>query len=640
MPASATTTLVSNLNLLQQLDPQLAQRIAQTPPADLQWGVSKTGDAVATVEHNGRALPLCSRYNPQAEAARLMAEVDLSKHAAIAVLGLGVGHHVRKVVREGGSDALIIVFEPDRALLRAVLEHVDCTDWLRYTNVVLCDAETTRGELLKRTENFMAVMTQGTILVPHPPTRQRFGEQVQRFGQMVTDLLAYARTHVATQLVNASRTYSNLTNNLPHYAAGATTNELHRIAEGYPAVCVSAGPSFAKNVDLLRDEAVRRNVIVITAQTTLKPLLDRGIKPDIVTALDYHEISRRFYENLPPLDDVTLVAEPLASSAILDSFPGPIRVTQSIYLDRLLGEHARPIVNVPYGATVAHLSVYVAQHLGCDPIILVGQDLAFSDGLYYAPGMPVHNVWASELGRFNTIEMMEWKRVARLKGHLKEDVDVNGRPVYTDEQMRTYLKQFERDFAAAPQTIIDATEGGVMKASTLPMPLRDALEQHATRPVPKLPLPPATLDTDRLKAALRMTKQRLAEVQDIRRTTQRTVPILRQIAEHQRDEQRVNRLFQQLEKNRKHVQETLAVAFEMVNQLNAIGAFKRTRDDRRIHHSTGEGVERQSAQIDRDLRNLDWLVQACDEAVQILRDGVERLEVRLKNQRQQQAAAA
>ena len=100
---------------------------------------------------------------------------------------------------------------------------------------------------------------------------------------MVTDVLSFCRTNVATALVNASRTVRNLCLNLPWYAAGANTNALRNAAQGYPAVCVAAGPSLARNVDQLCDPAVRRNVVVIASQTTLKPLLDRGILPDFVT---------------------------------------------------------------------------------------------------------------------------------------------------------------------------------------------------------------------------------------------------------------------------------------------------------------------------------------------------------------------
>ena len=65
------------------------------------------------------------------------------------------------------------------------------------------------------------------------------------------------------------------------------------------------------------------------------------------------------------------------------------------------------------GATVAHLSFYLAEFLGCDPIILIGQDLGFVDGLYYKPGTAIHETWGVELGRFNTLETKEWERIVR-----------------------------------------------------------------------------------------------------------------------------------------------------------------------------------------------------------------------------------
>ena len=71
---------------------------------------------------------------------------------------------------------------------------------------------------------------------------------------------------------------------------------------------------------------------------------------------------------------------------------------------------------IPPGATVAHLSVSLAEFLGCATVVLVGQDLGFTDGLYYCPGTAVHRVWDAELSPWNTLEMMEWQRIARMRG--------------------------------------------------------------------------------------------------------------------------------------------------------------------------------------------------------------------------------
>ena len=622
--------LEANLQALRRTDPDLAQRIAETEPAPLQWHASRSGPETAALAHEGRTLWLASRYDPQQEAAKLLRPVDYQRDACLVLLGIGLGYHVAQAAKGMGQRGVVIAYAPDRAVLRAVLERIDHTDWLGRRHVALADADTDQAALIRRLDPFASTITQGTRLITHPPSRQRHGDAMQRFGQTVTDAIAYFRTTVATALVNSARTCWNLACNLDQYSAGATTDELYQAAKGYPAICVAAGPSLARNIELLRDPDVREKVIVISVQTTLKPLLDRGVRPDFVTALDYSRICKRFYEGLPDLPDVTLVAEPKAHPTILDSYPGPVRTLQADFNDKLLGDHARPRVSIPTGATVAHLSFYLAQHLGCDPIAFIGQDLGFSDGLYYTPGTAVHDVWASELNQFNTLEMMEWQRVVRNKAHLKRQTDVNGQPIFSDEQMLTYLKQFERDFAAAPQRVIDATEGGMPKAHTETMPLRDVLAEFARQPAPRLPVPPRELDVDRLAALGQLLQQRRREVRELKATARRATTVLKQMRKSLNDTQRLNKLHDQLQKHQRRVHSELGETFSLVNAINTIGAFKRSRADREIYNSDDDTRERRRKQIERDIENLDWLIQASDEALGIFRDAHERVQQRQK----------
>lgn len=617
--------LERNLVLLRRQDPDLAERIEAVEPAVLEWADSKAGLLTASIQHNGRPLWLASRYDPAKEADKLVSSVEHDKSACVVVLGMGLGYHVAELAKDMGQRGVLVVFEPDTRVWRAVLEKIDHISWLVRGELVLADSQTDRAALINRIEKHAATVTQGTHLLTHPPSRQRHEQEIRDFGQMVAEVLAFCRTNVATALVNAARTCRNLASNVDHYAAGYGTDELIDAAKGYPAVCVAAGPSLVKNIDLLRDPDTRSKVVVIAAQTVLKPLLARGVRPDFVTALDYSHISSRFYEDLPDLSDVTLVAEPKAHRTILESFPGPIRVPHSQFNDLLLGDMAVPRTPIRAGATVAHLSFYLAQHLGCDPIIFIGQDLGFSDGLYYAPGTAVHQVWSSEINPFNTIEMMEWRRIVRMKGHLRRAEDIHGRPIFTDEQMQTYLKQFERDFARAEQTILDATEGGVCKQHATIITLAEALQQHATRPVPPLPIPPTELDPVRLDELRIVLQQRVRQVNDMRATTQKTIPILRQMQEHQKDKARVDKLFARLKKLQRHVEEELASTFNLVNAVNTIGSFKRAKADRVIGHISRDQIDKQSHQIERDIENLEWVTQACDEALSILDEAQQRV---------------
>ncbi|MEM6458163.1 MAG: 6-hydroxymethylpterin diphosphokinase MptE-like protein [Planctomycetota bacterium] len=654
MSETTFNPLPANAAALGRSDPALLGALRGVTPAGLRWGETADGHATASLESaepGGRAVGLCSKYDPVGEAERLLAGIDYGQTGCVVLIGLGLGYAAERAAAALGRDGLLVVYEPDAALLAAVLQRRDLSGWLGQKNVRLfagpvCEDETEpdatppavdRAAVLSRCETAAHLLTQGTQLVTLPTARKLHAESAAAFGRVVADVVAYCRTNIATALVNASRTCRNLANNLDVYAAGATTNELEGAAEGRVAVCVGAGPSLVKNVDLLRDPAVRRNVVVIAVQTALRPLLDRGVRPDFVTALDYSPICARFYEGLPELPDVTLVAEPKAHPAILDAFPGPVRVCNSGFNDQLLGDPrhrpegmARPVTPIRGGATVAHLSYYLARHLGCDPVVLIGQDLGFSDGLYYAPGTAVHRVWGCELGPFNTIETMEWQRIVRMRGHLRRFDDVHGRPIFSDEQMLTYLKQFERDFAAdteAGLTVIDATEGGMPKRHTTRLTLAETLERHATEAVPALPAAPRGLDPDRLGRLDALLRRRLDQVADLRQMSQRSVRLIEKMRGclERDDKRRLDRHFEELSRNRSRVEGDLKEPFALVNQLNTVGAFRRSRADRAIAQEAKDPREKLARQLDRDGDNLAWIVSACDEAQLIFAEALERV---------------
>src|SRR5439155_2503945 len=233
-------------------------------------------------------------------------------------------------------------------------------------------------------------------------------------------------------------------------------------------------PSLRKNMHLLNDVAGRACIIAV--QTTLKPLLEMGIEPQFVTSLDYHAISTRFREKLPKTLRCELVAEPKASSAIFELNPGPLSLLSNEFAENLLAEMKLGKARLPSGATVAHLAYYLAEFVGCDPIIFIGQDLGFSDGLCYAPGTSYEDVWRPEFSRFCTVEMKQWEQIVRDRGILRKVSDYQGNLTYTEERLFTYLQQFERDFLRSERKIIDATEGGVLKRGATSMPFQDAIE--------------------------------------------------------------------------------------------------------------------------------------------------------------------
>jgi hypothetical protein len=56
-----------------------------------------------------------------------------------------------------------------------------------------------------------------------------------------------------------------------------------------------------------------------------------------------------------------------------------------------------------------------------------------------------------------------------------------------------------------------------------------------------------------------------------------------------------------------------------------MGVFRRLRADRALAHAQVQPEALQAQQLHRDIDNVTWLVQACDEALSIFRDALARV---------------
>jgi hypothetical protein len=634
--------LLANLAALWRVDPELAgalEGLLDEPGYPTE--PSKQGPPTASLPTpDGRRIQLHSRYAPWDEARRLAEEskrdgspsgsLEPGGKGVYAIHGLGLGYHVQALFDRVGESPLIVVLEPDLRLIRTALGLRDYSRMLRTGRVVFV-TQADRGLLLGKLTPHQHLAAVGIELLPHPPSMQLHPEFHRDMQRWLAEYAAYCRTGLQTLLLNGRRTCENLTRNIGCYAAAADIRRLRDRHRGQPAIIVSAGPSLRKNQHLLHQAAGR--AVIIAVQTTLQPLVDMGLEPDYVTSLDYHDICTRFFEKLPRQLRTELVAEPKASAKVLGMYGGPLTLLGSDYCDKLLHEMYKSGARTPKerlraGATVAHLAFYLAEYLGCDPIIFIGQDLAFGDGLSYAPGTSYEDVWRPELGRFCTMEMKQWEHIARERPILRRIPDWQGRPIYTEERLFTYLQQFERDFAASGRRIIDASEGGAAKRGAEPMTLAEALARYCADP-----LAPCSAGFEPGSAAggkpdprretapdvLRCLEQRLREAAQIADIGRRTLPLLEEVRDHLDETMRVNRAIARIDLLR---QEMFALnhTYELATQLSQTSELARFQRDFAISTSGAEGTEKQRRQVERDMENVKAVIAAAGELEKLLEE--------------------
>ncbi|MFI4853416.1 MAG: 6-hydroxymethylpterin diphosphokinase MptE-like protein [Phycisphaerales bacterium JB065] len=641
--SSGNETFARNLEAIALRSPLIAKRLQSVAPRqDLNFLDTADGVPSATLPTTSGVVALASKRRPLAEAKTIAESVDLETHGGIVVLGFALGYHAKALAERMGTNGVVIIYEPDLALLRAVLERIDHSDWIRELPVTFLNDEQSSGEMAAATRGLEAPLSIGIELVDHAPSRNRLGDRASTFSATFAEVTNAMRTQVVTTLVQSDVTLRNLMLNAEAYLRCPGIADLKNAASGHAAVVVSAGPSLERNLHLLADPAVRERVVVIAVQTVLRPMLSRGIRPDFVTALDYHEISTRFYEGLTEadLEGITLVAEPKVNPAVLDAFPGAIRLVRDEALEQLFGPTRTDDDHLTPGATVAHLAYYLARHLGCDPAILIGQDLGFTDGQYYASGAAIHDVWAPELNPFRSLEMFEWERIARGKTKLIQRTDHLNRPIYTDQQMATYLSQFEREFAADTEkglAIIDATEGGVAKRGTIAQPLARALEEHAPSHLPPLNLPTAQRASKPVPKSLHtIIESILSDSRAIARNSRETQKLLNRIADLQDqpgETARINTLVRQIHAIRDEVTKR-EPAYSLVQRLNQTGTFQRFKSDRllKLNPPTTE-IERQKRQVQRDALNVGWIADMAGVLEELASDTLAALDGQPKRTR-------
>jgi hypothetical protein len=618
---------VHNMRPLWRLDAELAlrldavaddERLSLEPARSGEWTVRlPTSDGARTYLH--------SRHDPVAEARQWAAAVDTGDTFCFVVAGFGLGLHLRALFDRLQGDAFIICTETDLRLIATALTCVDLADMLASKRFVLLTSDDKAG-LHARLQPYGTLMMLGTQFVPHAPSMRVAPRAHDAINAALGEFVTFMRMSLLTLMGNARITCRNIAMNLATYLSTPPLDILRDRFAGRPAVVISAGPSLSRNIDQLA--ALKGRAVLCAVQTAVRPLMARGITPDFITSLDFHEMSRKFFESVGDLRDAHLIAEPKAAWHVIDDYPGPVSLLDNHWARLVLGDELAAREGLPAGATVSHLAFYLAVYMGCDPIIFVGQDLAFTGCVFYTPGVEIHRAWRSELNRFNTIEQREWERIARNRPILRRVVGADGGELYTDELLFTYLEQFEKDIASVGRTVINATEGGARIRGTQAMTLREAAGRFCGAAVEPDRFAyrknVAWRDPSKLAPAAAELKQRIEELCEVVRVCDELLTLLRELDELADDPERFNRRLVRVDELRAKVY-CESRAYKIVNGATQLIEFRRFSADRRINLSAATGPVRARKQIARDIEFITGVRDGALDVKSILTESLDRL---------------
>ena len=300
--------------------------------------------------------------------------------------------------------------------------------------------------------------------------------------QHLSDLAEQHRSFHATMAHLGPMWSQNGFANGHHVAKNPMIGDYGSLFADVPLIVVGSGPSLGRNIETLRQ--AEGKAIILATHRALESLHRQGIRADLTIAVEPRDVKHQF-EGV----GIEHVAASLLSTAVHPNLQQS-GAKRSIYYtsqgreEWLLDPQDRCHEALSLG-TVSHSAVSVAKAWGCDPIILVGQDLAFPNGaVYHAEGADGGTHIAKDAASG------QWKmagyspdRVKTLKEVLDTPFDVMDVPGYAGgvvptsvsfNEFRRTLEQMAESWRGQCQ-LINATEGGAKIEGWLQRPLHSVL---------------------------------------------------------------------------------------------------------------------------------------------------------------------
>jgi len=424
---------------------------------------AKNGDKI--VVYNGDTqVYLNSRYNPKAEADKYTEELDgIEEKALLTLFGFANGDFARSALAKVREDNKVVIYEPSIAVFMQVLHNIDVSDVLanRQVSIVVEGINTTKYDIILR-DNIFAYNKKTNKHIILPKYGQIFKDSFELFSKKTLEAYQNQTIYANTGINFGERICRNNFLNmrfLPGCRAGDSF--INVFPKDMPVIVVSAGPSLAKNKHLLKD--AKGKALIAVVDTAIPTVMSMGVTPDMIFTLDYKKSTKHFTSD--GLSKVPLVAENDSSSTVLEFIKPENMIfcsAESLLWTELFEKAGSYITGVEVGGSVATMAIACMMRWGFRKIILMGQDLTFTDGVV-------------RVGKENTEFDFSTGVYSYVKG-------INGEDQVIRNDYLLYLRWIENVAYTCPNVeFIDATEGGALIEHTQVMTLAEAIDKYCTK---------------------------------------------------------------------------------------------------------------------------------------------------------------
>ncbi|MFD3157512.1 motility associated factor glycosyltransferase family protein [Haloimpatiens sp. FM7330] len=422
---------------------------------------SKDNKNIIRILKNDKYIYLGSKYSVDRDIKNFYKKLgEINEETIIIIFGLGAGEHVLKILNDTKYNKILVV-EPDVSVIKTFLKLNTSKDILENDRFIL--------SLYKKNQTkdiITSIITQidsnNVEVLEYSNYDRIYESEFKEFFKKCIEVIEKCLINMNTEMFFSKKMIQVYLDNIKNIIKSVPINYYKNICKSMPAIVVSAGPSLSKNIHKLKD--VQHKFIIICGARTLKPLLDVGVIPDFVCIIDPVDANLQFVQDSRDYSAKIVFCE-VSNFRTVNAYKGNKIIFKEEFNFKKLSDSILEykLDSLWNGGSVAHTCTSFANYIGCNKIIFIGQDLAYTNNKYHDDKADFGVKNNGKIEEENTIYVD----------------DIYGNKVMTSKILNFYKKNLEEYIDRVNDVeFINATEGGANIKGTKIMNLQEVINEH------------------------------------------------------------------------------------------------------------------------------------------------------------------
>ncbi|MBN1041176.1 motility associated factor glycosyltransferase family protein [Clostridium botulinum] len=409
-----------------------------------------------------------SRYNPQNEAEKWVDNIDIQDEDTIITIGLGLGYYLEPLI-DKYKDKKIIIIEPNIEIFKNMLGVINITKLIESENIVFIVGLSPYvvrkliSEYLKENKIKKVYISEMQIY------RKINADYIEELYEEIDKDLFQFISNIATEVAFSQMWLNNTIRLLECINKIPNIKSIEERFSNVPVVIVSAGPSLEKNMELLKK--LENKALIVAVGSAVNILEKKNISPHVIMGFDGQEMEARIFQSLKNTKPIFIFGPSIHYKAV-ESYSGlkmSLILNNDIPMIRFYEKLGVEVDALDCGPSVSNIAMVFAHYIKAPQIMLIGQDLAYTNGVRYADG-GIHNHKVS-----NEENLKKY-------GYDKA-IDIHGEEVYTKGDLigiknwfEEYLKVYKDEIK-----VYNCTEAGLPIKGAENMKFRDAIDKFCVK---------------------------------------------------------------------------------------------------------------------------------------------------------------